>query len=147
VANQQGEVVMERETSGWAAGWAAFAGFMMVLLGFGWLMVGLMAASEDEILSNAPEYLFDFTPSTWGWVHIALGIIVLVAGFYVFTGAVWARLVGVVVAIVAAIIAFAWLPYYPVWAVILIAVSVSIIWALTIHGRDLADVRGNLYQD
>lgn len=138
---------MERETSGWAAGWGAFAGFMMVLLGFGWLMVGLMAASEDAIVSNAPEYLFDFTPSTWGYVHIALGIIVLLAGFFLFSGAVWARLVGVVLAIVAAIIAFAWLPYYPVWAVILIAVSVAIIWALTVHGRDLATVRGNLYQD
>ncbi len=72
-------------------------------------------------------------------IHLILGIVVVLAGFFVFTGAVWARTVGVVVAVLWALVAFAWLPWYPVWAVLLIAVSIFIIWALTVHGRDIVD--------
>ena len=61
------------------------------------------------------------------------------AGVFLFGGAVWARTVGVIVAVLWALIAFAWLPWYPVWAILLIAVSVFVIWALTVHGRDIVE--------
>jgi hypothetical protein len=64
---------------------------------------------------------------------------VLIAGFGLFTGAVWARTVGVIMALWTALIGFAWLPYYPIWAIIIVAVSFTVIWALTAHGRDIAE--------
>jgi type III secretory pathway component EscV len=64
--------------------------------------------------------------------------VVLLAGIALFSGAVWARTVGVIVAVLWALVGFAWLPYYPAWAFIFIAVSVFVIWALTVHGRDIA---------
>ena len=75
--------------------------------------------------------------STWDWIHLIIGIIVGVAGFFLFRGAPWARVVGVIVAVIAGILSFGWLPCYPIWGILLIAISVGVIWALTVHGRDI----------
>ena len=77
--------------------------------------------------------------TTWAWIHLIIGIVVLVAGFGLFSSAVWARIVGVIIAVLAALESFAWLPYYPGWAILFIAASIAIIWALTVHGHDIAE--------
>ena len=129
---------MEREPSGWAAGWAAFAGFMLIMIGVFHAIAGLGAIINDETFVLTQEYVFKFDTTTWGWIHLIGGIVVLFAGFGVFSGAVWARTVGVIVATISAIANFAWLPYQPVWAIVIIAIDVAVIWALTAHGRDIA---------
>ena len=130
---------MDREPSGWAVGWTAFAGIMMVLMGGWWIISGLVAIVNDEFFVVGEDYIFKFDATTWGWIHLILGIIILISGFGLFTANVWARTVGVIVAVFAALAGFAWLPWYPVWAIIFIAVSVAIIWALTAHGHDITE--------
>ena len=132
-------VAVDKEVSGWAIGWTAFAGIMMVMGGIWWIMAGIVALANDTFYVVGEEYIFQFNVTTWGWIHLLLGIVVLLAGFYLFTGAVWARTVGVLVAVLMALIAFAWLPWYPLWAIIFVAISVFIIWALTVHGSDIAE--------
>lgn len=128
---------MNEQPSGWAVGWTAFAGIMMIMQGVWWVMAGLVAIVDDDFYAVTREYIFKFDTSTWGWIHLLLGIVVLFAGVGLFSGQVWARTVGVAIAVVASLVAFAWLPWYPVWAIIFITVSVAIIWALTAHGRDI----------
>jgi hypothetical protein len=70
-------------------------------------------------------------------VHLIVGIVVLVSGFYLLTGAVLARTVGVIIALISAIVGFSWIPWYPVWGIAIVAIAVSVIWALTAHGRDV----------
>ena len=112
---------------------------MLMILGGGWwIMAGFIALVDDEFFVVTPEYVFQFDTTTWGWIHLILGVVVLAAGFGLFSGAVWARTVGVIVSVIAGLIAFAWLPWYPVWALLFIGVSVAVIWALTAHGRDVA---------
>ena len=130
---------MDREVSSWAVGWTAFAGIMMVISGIWWIISGLVAIASDTFYIVGEEYIFQFDATTWGWIHLLVGILVLVGGFYLFTGAVWARTIGVIIAVLMALIAFAWLPWYPIWAILFIAVSVFIIWALTVHGHDIAE--------
>ena len=127
-----------------AANWSAFAGIMMVVGGGWWIIVGLSAVVDEAFYVAGPEYIFQFDATTWGWIHLLLGIVVLLAGLAIFTGAVWARTVGVIIAVLWAILAFSWLPWHPIWAISLIAISVFVIWALTAHGRDIAhsDVLG-----
>jgi hypothetical protein len=125
------------ESSGWAVGWTWFAGFMMVMIGVFHGIAGLVAVIDDQFYVVGQEYVLQFDTSTWGWIHLILGIVVLLAGFAVFSGAVWARTVGVILAVISSIAAFAWIPYYPVWAIVIIAIAVSVIWALTVHGRDV----------
>ena len=126
----------EREPSMWAAGWATFAGLMMIMLGVFHAIAGLSEIANSDSYVVTQEYVFKFNSTTWGWIHLILGIVVFFAGFGVFRGAVWARTVGVILAILSAAAAFAWLPYVPFWSILLIFIAVSVIWALTAHGRD-----------
>ena len=130
---------MSDEQSGWAVGWTAFAGIMMVLLGGWWIIAGLVAIINDDFFVVGQEYIFQFDATTWGWIHLILGIVILLSGFGLFTANVWARTVGVIIAVIAGLAAFAWLPWYPVWAIIFIAIAVAVIWALTAHGRDIVE--------
>ena len=84
------------------------------------------------------KWVFSFNVTTWGWIHLLAGGVLVVAGYFLFQGAVWARVVGVSVAIISAVLSFMWLPYYPIWSMLIIALDVFIIWALTVHGRDIA---------
>ncbi len=131
---------MSERPSGWAVGWTTFAAFMMLLIGGFHVMAGIIAILNDTFYTVTREYVFQFDASTWGWVHLILGIIVFLAGGALFSGAVWARTVGVIMAVISAFVGFAWLPWYPVWGVVIIAIAVSVVWALTVHGRDLTDV-------
>ena len=104
---------MDDDPSGWAIGWTAFAGIMMVMGGVWWIITGIVAIANDTFFVVGEEYIFKFNVTTWGWIHLLLGIVILLAGFYLFSGAVWARTVGVIIAVLWALVAFAWLPYSP----------------------------------
>lgn len=130
----------ERQPSGWAIGWTAFAGILMMMMGFWWIISGFVALLDSEFYIVTLRWIFQFDVSVWGWIHLILGIVILASGCGLFLGAVWARIVGVILAGLAGLLAFAWLPYYPVWAILFIAISVAVIWALTVHGRDITEV-------
>ena len=129
--------MQEREPSGWAIGWITFAAFMMIMIGSFHVIAGLVAIIDDSFYVAGREYIFKFDTTAWGWIHLLLGIVVGLAGVSLFSGAVWARTVGVIMALISAIAAFAWLPYYPVWGIIILTMAVAVIWALTAHGRDI----------
>ena len=128
----------QQDVSGWAVGWTAFAGIFMIVLGGFHALAGLSAILDNELYVITPNYVFQFDISTWGWIHLIAGIIVVLAGFYLFTGAVWARVIGVLVVAISMLANFAWLPYQPVWSAVMIAIGGFVIWALTAHGRDIA---------
>ena len=117
---------MSEQPSAWAAGYAAFAGVVLILIGFFQAVAGIVAIVDDQFYVVGQEYVFQFDVTTWGWIHLIIGIIVLLAGFGVFTGNVLARTVGVIVAGISALVAFAWLPWYPIWAVVIIALDVAV---------------------
>ena len=127
--------------SSWAVGWTAFAGVMLIIVGVFDIFVGLVALVNDEFYVVGREWVFEFDITTWGVIQIIIGIALLLAGIGLFSGNLAARIVGVIVAGLAAIANFAWLPYYPVWAIIAITICIAVIWALTAHGHDMAESR------
>jgi len=128
---------MSREPSGAAVGLTVFAGVIMIMVGIFHALYGLAAIMKNDFFVVSPEYLYKVDVSTWGWIHLIAGIVVAFAGYYVFIGAVWARTVGVILVVVSAIANFLTIPYAPFWSILLIALDVFVIWALTVRGRDI----------
>jgi hypothetical protein len=130
----------DRSSSNWALGFTAFAAWMMILIGTFHAIDGLAAIFKDEFFVPVQGYLFKFDATTWGWIHLIVGIVIVLAGVGLFSGAVWARSIGVILAALSAIATFAYLPWYPIWSVVIISLDVFVIWALTAHGRDITRV-------
>lgn len=116
--------------SGAGSGWLVFAAVLMIFGGIMAVFAGIAAIAEDEVFVTTRNYIFGFDLTSWGWIHLALGVVIALAGFALFGGATWARFVGVVLAGLAMLANFLWLPYAPFWAVVLITISGFVIWAL-----------------
>jgi hypothetical protein len=116
----------------------AAAGVLMVLIGTMHAIQGLVALANDDFYVVGQEYVFEFDVTTWGWIHLIGGAIVLFAGIALFRGSVWARTLAVVIASISILLNFMWLPYYPLWSLVVIAFDLFVIWAVTAHGRDIA---------
>ena len=118
-----------------AVGFAFFAATMMIMVGVFQAIQGLVALFNDTFYLVGEKWTFQFDVSTWGWIHLLFGALLIVAGIFLLRGATWARWTAVVLAGLSAVVNFMWLPYYPLWGVLVIALNVAIIWALTTHGR------------
>jgi hypothetical protein len=119
----------------WSEGGMVFAACMLVLLGVMQFFQGLAAIIKDEFFVVAPNYVYKIDTTGWGWIHLILGAIIAITGFFLFTGAAWARGVGIAVAVISAISQFFAIPYYPIWALVVMALDVFAIWALTVAPR------------
>jgi hypothetical protein len=119
-----------RPVSGWAVGFSAFAGAIMIMIGIFQFFEGLAAVANDSFFVVGNNYTYNLDTTAWGWIHMIIGVIVFAAGLGIFSGATWARAVGITVAVISAIANFFYIPYYPIWAVLLIALCVIVIWAL-----------------
>ena len=112
------------------SGWIVFAAVMMIFAGLLALSQGISAIRNDQVFVTTQNYVFQFDLTGWGWVHAVVGALAVIAGAALFTGAMWARVTGVVLAGLSLIANFLWLPYYPVWAVALLILDALVIWAL-----------------
>jgi len=129
----------DRETSGWAVGFILFAAIMMIMVGVFQALQGLIAIFENEFYVATRNYLFQFDATTWGWIHLILGLIVAFAGWGLLSGRTWARVVALTLAVLSAIANFLFIPYYPFWALLLVTLDIFVIWAITAHGGDLRE--------
>jgi hypothetical protein len=120
-----------RPLSGWAIGGITFAAVMMILIGVFQVIAGLVAIFDDDFYVVTQNYTFDLDTSAWGWIHLLLGILLLLAGYGLMSGATWAAAVAIVLAVLTAVENFFFIPYYPFWSILVIALCVWVIWALT----------------
>jgi len=119
-------------------GWVLFAGVMMVMLGIFQLIEGITALVRDTyylVASNGLLVSVNYT--TWGWTHLIIGLVTLVAGYALIAGHMWGRILGVILALVSATVQLAFLAAAPVWAVTVIAIDVLVIYAICMHGSEL----------
>lgn len=125
------------EPTAWA-GWVLFGAMMMILLGAFQAIAGLVALFDSGYYLVGPNGLVvnvDYT--AWGWVHLIVGVVALAAGFGLMTGAMWARVLGITVAVISAIVNFAFIAAFPFWAITMITLDVLVIYAIAAHGREL----------
>ena len=115
----------------WAEGIGIFAGAALLTVGIFQFLEGVAAAAKDDVLVGTPNYVFEFDLTTWGWIHIVFGIVVAIVGGAILAGQRWSLVAGIVLAMVSALMNFVWLPYYPAWAILIIAFDIAVIWALS----------------
>jgi hypothetical protein len=121
----------DREVSGWAFGGIAFAGTMLIMIGSFHVIAGLVAIFDDNFYSVRANYTFDLDTTVWGWVHLLIGIAVFCTGFGLFNRSAWAGVTAIALATLSAVANFFFIPYYPFWSLLVIALDVWVIWALT----------------
>jgi hypothetical protein len=120
--------------SGWALGAIAFAATLMTLSGIFQILSGLVAVFNDEFYVVSRNYTFDLDVTAWGWIHLIVGIAVFAAGLGLFARKAWAGVTAIVLAMLSALANFFFIPYYPIWALVVIGLDIWVIWALTRPG-------------
>jgi hypothetical protein len=127
----------QRETP-WAGGLTVFAAVIMLVAGVWHALAGIAALVHDDVYVATPQYIYSFDLTGWGWAHLLLGILIAGAGVAVLQGQTWGRAVGIVLASLSLIANFLFIPYYPIWSLVIITLDVAIIWALTVYRREAA---------
>jgi hypothetical protein len=116
-------------------GWILFAGIMMVVMGTMSAINGLIAIFKDEVYVVTDENIVAFDFTVWGIIHLIVGVIVVLAAFALLRGETWARFVAAILAGLAIVAQVGTIQYYPFWAIAMIAISVTVIYAVCTMGR------------
>jgi hypothetical protein len=115
--------------------WLLFCGILLIVMGIARILDSIWAFRyKGSVPDHLQDSLFGQTLSTYGWVWLVMGILLLLSGFGVMTRNQYARWFGILVASLAAVSAFAWMPYYPVWSLVYVGVGIVVVWALSTYG-------------
>jgi hypothetical protein len=120
--------------SGWVIGGVTFASTIMILIGIFQAFAGLEAIIDDDFYVVTQNYAFDLDTTAYGWIHLILGIVIVCAGFALWARKTWAAIVAIFLAMLSAIANFFFIPYYPFWSILMIALAIWVIWAITRPG-------------
>jgi len=126
-------------TSNFWAGMMAFGAIMIVVLGVINVIHGLAALFLDNVFVTGSKGALVLDVTQWGWVHIVLGLLLVLIGVWLVRGVLWARVLGVVVVMVNMVTQMMMLPAYPFWSVVVIAFDAVVLWAITVHGSETLD--------
>lgn len=126
------------EPTGWV-GWVFFASLMMLLVGGFQIIAGLVGIFKDDFYVVTSSHLVAFNVSTWGWIHMLLGLVILLGGLALLNGATWARMLGIFLAFLSLFANMAFLNAYPWWSILIITIDVLVIYSLAVHGGELRE--------
>ena len=127
------------------AGWKVFAGIMIIIVGSMNIFDGLVAITQDSLLKGYSNGQLPVTNDvkTWGWVVLIWGAILILSGFLIFSGNMFGRVVGVIVAGSNALLQLAFLPHFPFWSFTMILIDLLVIYGLVAHGGRLDEWSGD----
>lgn len=125
----------QKDVTGWV-GWVYFAGMLMILIGIFQAIAGLVALLKDSyfLVTNQGLVAFDYT--TWGWIHLILGVVIAAAGAAVVNGRSWGRVIAVILVSLSALSHFLFMPAYPIWSIIALVIDIILLYALIVHGAE-----------
>ncbi len=107
-----------------------FAAVLLLVVGVLAVLQGIAAVAGDSIYASVGKYAYKFNLTAWGWIHLALGVLSVVAGVGVLRDASWGRTLGIWLASLSIVASFLFLVYLPVWSLVIIAIDIFIVWAL-----------------
>jgi hypothetical protein len=119
-----------RRGDAWA-GWIAFAGTMLLVIGAINIFQGIVALIDDEHVVATPNNFIIVDITGWGWTLLLWGLVMVAVGLGLLAGMTWARIVGIIVVGLHAIAQVAWIGAYPIWSLLMIALDTLVLFALT----------------
>ena len=111
-----------------------FAASILTMVGIFQIIAGLVAVIDDEFFVVTRNYTFDLDVTAWGWIHLLMGAGLLVTGLALFSGSGWAGITAMVLAMLSAMANFFFIPYYPIWSLVVIGLNIWVLWALSQEG-------------
>ncbi|WP_072691216.1 DUF7144 family membrane protein [Rhodococcus marinonascens] len=126
---------------GFAEGASFAAGVLLATVGVLQAFQGIAAIARDDIVVVGTEYIYTWSVTGWGWVHLVVGVLIALTGLALIAGQTWARGAAIVIAGLSIIVNFLWLPYYPWWSMVIIALDVVVIWAVSTWDNDRVRAR------
>jgi len=119
-----------RTKQAWARGGTVLAATLLLLIGVFQFFVGIAGIAANNFFVVGANYTYEVNITAWGWIHVAIGVIAVITGFFLFTGVMWSRILAIAIAAISAVANFFFLPYYPLWSLLIIAVDIFAIWAV-----------------
>ncbi|MFJ1702133.1 hypothetical protein [Kitasatospora sp. NPDC088346] len=126
----------ESGNTAWVTGLVLFAAVVMMVNGVLEIFQGIMAIADDDVFVSTPRYVFRLDLTSWGWIHLVLGVLVLLTGLGLLRASAWARYAGIFFASLSMLGSFLSLPYYPLWSLVVLTLDVFVIWALCVYRAD-----------
>lgn len=106
------------------------AAVLLVVSGTVSILQGIAALLTNDVFVVGDGYTFRLSLTGWGWIHLIVGIVAALTAFGLFGAAAWARMVALAIAALSIVANFMWLPYYPGWAISIIALDLVVITAV-----------------
>lgn len=128
----------KQQATGWV-GWIYFASMMLLILGGLQIISGLVALFNKSFYLIGDSGLVVWNYAAWGWIHLVMGIIIVLTGTAVVTGKTWARVIASLIVVIVAIDNITFFPAYPIWSTIALIICAFVLYAITVHGRELAE--------
>jgi hypothetical protein len=125
--------------TGWV-GWIAFASAMLFVGGIFNIFAGFVALIKNDVFINAGNSVYMLSYNQWGWTHIIIGILALIAAGSLASGNMFGRVAAVLIAVISAVANMAFVPVYPFWSLMVIVIDVLVIYAVTVHGKEVKNL-------
>jgi hypothetical protein len=125
----------DSQPTGWV-GWVYFASLLMFVRGFFQIFIGIEALVNSKVFVVTESNLAVFNYTAWGWIDIALGVVLLTAAASVAAGNLYGRVIGAVMVSISMLANLAFLPAYPVWSIIALIIDAFILYALVVRGGE-----------
>jgi hypothetical protein len=136
------EMSTVRRESPWASGPIMVAGAIMVIAGIWQIFIGTTLLVHDKIYVGTPRYLYEFDLTVWGWIQLLTGVLSVAVGYAALRALMWARVLGIGLAAISMLMQFMFLPHYPIWSLLVIALDVVVVYGLATY-RPAFDVAGS----
>ncbi len=131
-------MAQRNEPTAWV-GWVFFGAAMMLVIGLMHIIAGLVGLFNIDFYVATSNALIAFDFTTWGWIHLAAGVLLLATGIGVLAGAAWARVSGVILTSIAVLVNVSFLSVTPLWSLVGIVLGCFVVFALAMHGQEIEE--------
>lgn len=118
------------------SGWVTFAAIVAGVVGVFNVLSGIAAIAEDDQTERLNEVLFGVNITAWGWFWLIIGVLQVVTAWLIYQRSPLGQTLGLIWSFVIASLSVFMIFVAPIWALVVMGLSITVIWALTAFPED-----------